>query len=149
MKFVPVVAGLLVAACGSPNSVATTTENLPSPPVASIDARMVADATAKDAPIPPAHAHTSDGTLAAAQRELGQQATTCKGAASLLASQGQADQRKRDKRVRDILALCVKDKWPMGVRECVATADHDPLSCTAYLTTTLQRDHWNAVLNRW
>lgn len=159
MKYVNLVAGLVLGACGSPNSAAIATER-PQTPLAPTDAPFVADATRVDAqldaplvdaPFVNALAPTlpANAKLLAAQRALGKEAETCRGTASLLAGQGETTERKREQRKRGIYKLCVSDKWPLEVRQCVATADHDPLQCTAYLTTAARKHFDTAVFEHW
>ncbi|HEY5934179.1 MAG TPA: hypothetical protein VIU61_06090 [Kofleriaceae bacterium] len=87
--------------------------------------------------------------LAALKRTLARSITTCFATAKLLAQQGSASAKVRQWRERVVTKRCTEDKWPLRVRECVATADHDPLSCTAHLATQRQRTRWNAVFEAW
>ncbi|HPH64891.1 MAG TPA: hypothetical protein PLF40_04070 [Kofleriaceae bacterium] len=143
----------LLSACGSPNSATIATEK-PQTPLAPTDAPVVADAP-RDAPgdAPPLDAPQpvlpSNSELLAAQRALGKAAVTCRGTATLLAAQGEASKSKLEQRKRAIYKLCVGDKWPLEVRQCVATADHDPLQCTAYLTTAARRRFDTSVFAHW
>lgn len=99
---------------------------------------------------PPSHDHaTPDPTLEALQQQLGSAAVTCAGTAKLLANQGTAPPavvRRREAMVRQ---LCERDRWPAEVRECVASATHDQLACTAYLATPRQKQRWNAAFEKW
>lgn len=124
----------------------------PSPPVVP----AVADAMPIDA-APPIDAEVAQveppevlSDLKKLQLQLGPaKARTCDGTAKLLASQGTTTDENRAKREKSILKLCVADKWPQRVRECVAEADHDQLSCTAYLETKAQRAHFDVIFNDW
>ena len=87
--------------------------------------------------------------LEALKRTLARSITTCFATGKLLAQQGSASAKVRQWRERVVVKRCTEDKWPLRVRECVATADHDPLSCTAYLATKRQRTRWNAVFEEW
>jgi len=93
----------------------------------------------------PAH----DSALHALQARLGASASTCLGTATILADQGEASQATLKWRQTTIARLCVDDSWPERVRQCVATADHDPLSCTAFFETDHQRDRWEPVFAQW
>jgi hypothetical protein len=90
-----------------------------------------------------------DSELHALQARLGASAITCAGTATILAGQGNASQATVTWRETTVQRLCVDDRWPESVRQCVATADHDPLSCTGQLETDHQRARWNAAFDRW
>lgn len=83
------------------------------------------------------------------QRSLGRDAERCAGTAKIMASQGTTSSEKRAWRERAVERSCNDDRWPSTLRSCVATADHDPLSCTSHLETQRQRDHWNATMESW
>lgn len=87
--------------------------------------------------------------LEALKKTLARSITTCFATAKLLAQQGAASAKVRQWRERVVVKRCTEDKWPLRVRECVATADHDPLSCTGQLETQRQRSRWNAVFEAW
>lgn len=90
-----------------------------------------------------------DSKIHALQARLGASAITCSGTATILADQGTASPATVAWRQTTVLRLCVKDRWPERVRQCVATADHDPLSCTSFLETADQRARWNAAFDKW
>lgn len=83
------------------------------------------------------------------QLSLGSDAVRCAGTAKIIASQGTTSAEKRAWRERTVKRLCQDDRWPATLRSCVATADHDQLSCTSYLETKRQRDHWDAAQANW
>ena len=87
--------------------------------------------------------------LKALQARLGADAATCTGTAMLLASQGTASDASVKWREQTVKPLCTVDKWPARVLDCVATADHDQLACTAYFETDAQRGHWAAAFTKW
>ncbi|MBA3396665.1 MAG: hypothetical protein H0T89_28800 [Deltaproteobacteria bacterium] len=112
---------------------------------AAIDA-AVAAVPVKSAPGAP------DGKVLALkelQQSLGSEAETCTGTAKIIASQGTTSPAKRAWRERTVARLCKDDRWPATLRSCVATADHDQLSCTSHLETKRQRDHWNTAMESW
>lgn len=59
------------------------------------------------------------------QAKLGDKASTCDGVATILAFQ-----RSRPALEPRIASLCKADRWNVDMRQCVANADHDPLSCS-------------------
>ncbi len=122
----------------------TSADAAVAPGDAPIDATPSADA-------PPARSHHDhvDHELKAMQAELGVRASSCHGVAKLLGTRGSASVAHERRRVQRILRLCVEDRWPRDVRDCVARADHDPMSCTSYLTTARQRARWNVIFDRW
>jgi hypothetical protein len=87
--------------------------------------------------------------LEALRATLARSITTCFATAKLMAQQGSTTPSKRGWRERAVLKRCLDDKWPLRVRECVATATHDQLACTASLETQRQRTRWNAVFDQW
>jgi len=100
---------------------------------------------ARETPSPGA----SGQDLEALKQMLGRSITTCFVTAKLIAQQGSTTSAGRQWRERAVLRRCVDDKWPLRVRECVATATHDQLACTAYLEHQRQRARWNAVFDKW
>jgi hypothetical protein len=91
----------------------------------------------------------SGEALEALKRTLARSITTCFATGKLLAQQGSASAKVRQWRERVVVKRCTEDRWPLRVRECVAEADHDPLSCTAHFETQRQRTRWNAVFEQW
>lgn len=85
-----------------------------------------------------------DQKLHELQASLGASAATCPGAATILANQGTAGGALLRKRQRVIASLCTSNRWPQRVLDCIATADHDPLSCSAYLEDA-QKPRWEAA----
>jgi hypothetical protein len=102
-------------------------------------------------PPPPARIAEEPGNpdLKKLQTSLGAGVMTCFGTAKLLASQGTASKQTLVWREKTVLKLCVEDKWPVRLRECVASADHDQLACTSHLKTKRQRSRWNAAFTKW
>jgi hypothetical protein len=84
-----------------------------------------------DAP-PPVDAASPDADplarLHGVQARLGEKARSCDGAAEILAAQ--IDRRAE---IPKLLKLCKEDRWNSDMLECVATADHDPFSCSQHL----------------
>jgi hypothetical protein len=68
------------------------------------------------------------------QASLGDKAIECEGTARILSEPGADSLGGQKQREARLFAMCTKDRWPLIVRECVATADHDPLSCTSHMT---------------
>jgi hypothetical protein len=134
---------VVVVACSAP---AATPATVPTRQVVMTDARTP-DAGIAVESIPPSPGH-DDVPLHDRQQQLGAGATTCFGTAKILAAQGYATDEHLRWREQAILQACTRDKWPERVRECVATADHDPLSCTAYLTDA-QKQRWNPIFDAW
>jgi hypothetical protein len=133
---------VVVIACSS----SRPTEHPGPRPIA--DARVV-DTVAVDGELAvEAPAPSQELTLAERQQQLGEGATTCFGVANILAAQGHATDEHHRAREKAIRELCVADKWPERVRECVARATHDPLSCTGYLSET-QKQKWNPIFENW
>lgn len=107
----------------------------PAPPVAAarpIDA-AVADA-APDALDREAMMRALTKPLKDLQASLGDKAVECVGTARILSEPGGDGLGGQKQREARLLVLCTKDRWPLVVRECVANADHDPLSCTSHMT---------------
>ena len=140
---------LCIVACSSGTSRSGGTKEHQSPPPQQ-EPRVAAppDATAPR-PARPPRRPVHDTELHALQARLGASAITCSGTATILAGQGNASPATVKWRQTNVQRLCVEDRWPQGVRQCVATADHDPLSCTGHLETDDQRTRWNAVFDRW
>jgi len=74
---------------------------------------------------------------------------SCETTASKMARQGTTTPERLKAREGAILKLCIDDAWPEAVRQCVADADHDQISCTSNLETDLQREHWDQIFNDW
>ncbi len=142
---------VVVAACSTPAQPTPVSEPTPPPRAISHAARLAPDAGVLPDAAAAAHAHgvIGESQLARLQASLGAAATTCAGTATLLADQGTTTEAKLRWRERTVLRLCREDTWPERVRECVATADHDQLSCTAYLETPRQQTRWDAAFERW
>ncbi len=107
----------------------------PAPPVAAprpIDA-AVADAS-PDAQDREAMMRERMKPLKDLQASLGDKAVECVGTARILSEPGGDSLGGQKQREARLLAMCTNDRWPLIVRECVAAADHDPLSCTSHMT---------------
>jgi len=68
------------------------------------------------------------------QASLGNKAVECEGTARIPSKQGGDSLGGGKQPEARPSKLCPNDRWPLVVRECVATADHDPLSCTSHMT---------------
>jgi hypothetical protein len=88
-----------------------------------------------------------DATLRERERTLGAKLITCEGTAHIMAGPAGGGALSFETREKQIFTMCTRDRWPMRVIECAATA-LDVLGCSAYLETPKQRKAWDAYFER-